>query len=154
MLARLEYYPGIMFLTTNLSNQMDEAIASRIDINLRYPVLDFQTRRKIWSNFLFDPPKPPQGFERPKIGISADDLDKLARWKLNGRDIKQSVKIAMKWCYIKGLSVNIDALKTGLRVTAPDAKVEESADMEQSGLRKRKRRDSTESAQSYCTPRG
>lgn len=45
----LEYYSGILILTTNRVGQLDEAIKSRIHIPLYYPRLDKSTTMKIWD---------------------------------------------------------------------------------------------------------
>ena len=47
-LRELEYYQGIMFLTTNRVNQIDDAIASRIHLPLKYKSLGLDARRGIW----------------------------------------------------------------------------------------------------------
>jgi hypothetical protein len=39
-LRKLEYYSGILFLTTNRAGTIDEAFKSRIYILLRYPSID------------------------------------------------------------------------------------------------------------------
>ncbi|KAK3705883.1 hypothetical protein LTR37_013036 [Vermiconidia calcicola] len=48
----LEYYEGIMFLTTNRVQTFDAAFQSRIHISLDYPELDRASRKKVWTNFL------------------------------------------------------------------------------------------------------
>ncbi|KAK4971110.1 hypothetical protein LTR66_011517 [Elasticomyces elasticus] len=48
----LEYYEGIMFLTTNRVNTFDAAFQSRIHISLDYPELSKESRRTVWRNFL------------------------------------------------------------------------------------------------------
>lgn len=48
----LEYYEGIMFLTTNRVQTFDAAFQSRIHISLEYPELDKPARKAIWRGFL------------------------------------------------------------------------------------------------------
>lgn len=48
----LEYYEGIMFLTTNRVETFDAAFQSRIHISLDYPELSAESRRTVWTNFL------------------------------------------------------------------------------------------------------
>lgn len=48
----LEYYEGIMFLTTNRVNTFDAAFQSRIHISLDYPELSIDSRKSVWRNFL------------------------------------------------------------------------------------------------------
>ncbi|KAL4879312.1 hypothetical protein BJY04DRAFT_220168 [Aspergillus karnatakaensis] len=45
----LEYYSGILFLTTNRVGNMDEAFKSRIHISLYYPPLTLTQTKKIWQ---------------------------------------------------------------------------------------------------------
>lgn len=51
-LRTLEYYSGILFLTTNRVGVIDEAFKSRIHVSLRYPSLDHTSTEKIWSVML------------------------------------------------------------------------------------------------------
>lgn len=51
-LRQLEYYPGLLILTTDRLGSCDEAFESRIHIAIRYPELDTAARRKIWTTFL------------------------------------------------------------------------------------------------------
>jgi hypothetical protein len=51
-LRELEYYQGIIFLTTNRVKEIDDAIASRIHLPLKYKSLGLDTRRGIWKSFL------------------------------------------------------------------------------------------------------
>lgn len=48
----LEYYEGIMFLTTNRVQTFDAAFQSRIHISIDYPQLSIESRRTVWDNFL------------------------------------------------------------------------------------------------------
>ncbi|RYP68601.1 hypothetical protein DL771_006573 [Monosporascus sp. 5C6A] len=48
----LEYYSGILFLTTNRVGVIDEAFKSRIHISLRYPRIQQRETRQIWENIL------------------------------------------------------------------------------------------------------
>jgi SpoVK/Ycf46/Vps4 family AAA+-type ATPase len=51
-LRHLEYYSGILFLTTNIVGVIDEAFKSRIHVALRYPSIDLESTKKIWNNVL------------------------------------------------------------------------------------------------------
>ncbi|KAK5165851.1 uncharacterized protein LTR77_008774 [Saxophila tyrrhenica] len=48
----LEYYEGIMFLTTNRVQTFDQAFQSRIHISLEYKELDLPSRKSVWLAFL------------------------------------------------------------------------------------------------------
>ncbi|KAF5328273.1 hypothetical protein D9758_017849 [Tetrapyrgos nigripes] len=89
-LRHLEYYPGILFLTTNRVSVFDEAIKSRIHISLFYDRLSPETREHLWDAFLSE--ADPQFFaflhEKPK------QKKILRNLPLNGREIKSVVKTA------------------------------------------------------------
>lgn len=51
-LRELEYYQGIMFLTTNRGKQIDDAIASRVHVPSKYKSLSLDAKRGIWKGFL------------------------------------------------------------------------------------------------------
>lgn len=90
-LRALEYYQGLMFLTTNRIGTFDEAILSRIHVILHFPDLTDHERAKIWDTSfrkLAD--------ERPniKIDFSLYDLayrdENIKRLKWNGREIRNA----------------------------------------------------------------
>lgn len=82
----LEYYEGIMFLTTNRIDNIDAAFQSRIHVSMQYPVLTSAARRSIWANFL-------EGLDVPQEW-NGQDLDDLSTVELNGRQIKNVLKSA------------------------------------------------------------
>ncbi|KAL5118601.1 hypothetical protein ACEQ8H_003452 [Pleosporales sp. CAS-2024a] len=82
----LEYYEGTMFLTTNRVQTFDPAFQSRIHISLDYQQLSIESRKTVWSNFLDN--------SAQEHTISAAQLKELARMDLNGRQIKNILKIA------------------------------------------------------------
>ena len=45
----LEYYSGILFLTTNKVGHFDEAFKSRIHVSLYYPPLDEESTMRVWK---------------------------------------------------------------------------------------------------------
>ncbi|PGH05352.1 hypothetical protein AJ79_06821 [Helicocarpus griseus UAMH5409] len=51
-LRTLEYYSGILFLTSNREGSIDEAFKSRIHVALRYPRIDRNGTIQIWDNIL------------------------------------------------------------------------------------------------------
>ncbi|EHL01856.1 putative ATP-dependent zinc metalloprotease FtsH [Glarea lozoyensis 74030] len=83
-LRTLEYYEGILFLTTNRISNMDAAFQSRIHVSMAYPDLTTASRRQIWQNFLT--------LSKQKSEIEEKDLDMLAQVNLNGRQIKNVLK--------------------------------------------------------------
>lgn len=49
-LRALDYFQGILFLTTNRVGHFDEAFLSRIHLSLGYERLDHAARAQIWEN--------------------------------------------------------------------------------------------------------
>jgi hypothetical protein len=85
-LRTLEYYEGIMFMTTNRVEDIDAAFQSRIHVSIEYPDLTAASRRTIWANFL-------KG-STIKSSLTDNDIAELAELKLNGRQIKNVLKTA------------------------------------------------------------
>ncbi|MCJ1444174.1 MAG: hypothetical protein MMC23_004675 [Stictis urceolatum] len=90
-LQALEYYQGIIFLTTNRVGAFDEAISSRIHISLYYPPFNEVKRQAVWNIHLRRLQK-----ERPHIQPTIDlqeyiqTSDKLRRLEWNGRQIRNA----------------------------------------------------------------
>lgn len=85
-LRTLEYYEGILFMTTNRVDNIDAAFQSRIHVSLEYPDLTAESRAQIWKNFL--------GAFRQRPEVTDEDVEELARLRLNGRQIKNILKTA------------------------------------------------------------
>jgi SpoVK/Ycf46/Vps4 family AAA+-type ATPase len=79
-LRKLEYYQGIMLLTTNRVKDFDEAVQSRIHVGIRFGPLDVDTRREIWKSFLEK-----ANTEKWRAAYSDKQLNVLAKHSLNGR---------------------------------------------------------------------
>ncbi|KAK1759780.1 putative aaa family protein [Echria macrotheca] len=180
-LRELEYYRGIIFLTTNLYQTIDSAFRSRVSLHLLFKPLSLQAREAVWRKFLDRLPGPglgrgeaegsvvtevtvneteeaPGGVQvqptdesspgpveaeagdsstqpetetvegvtrevqaRPVIDISDDDIKELAAWHLNGREIKNAVKMVKSWCDCKGYDLTLARLENGIRATSPHA---------------------------------
>jgi hypothetical protein len=78
----LDRYKGTLFLTTNRTEVLDPAFASRITVKLVYPDLNVERRQKIWELML----------EKAKI-VPEGDLSPLAEVELNGRQIRNCVRL-------------------------------------------------------------
>jgi SpoVK/Ycf46/Vps4 family AAA+-type ATPase len=87
-LRTLEYYRGILFLTTNRVGTFDEAFLSRIDVAVYFPPLSSESRVRLWSTFI----SKLENERRGEIRVGTDfksyirnDRD-LLNLQLNGRD--------------------------------------------------------------------
>ncbi|KAK1965454.1 P-loop containing nucleoside triphosphate hydrolase protein [Colletotrichum sublineola] len=84
-LRQLEYFQGILILTTNRIAQCDAAFESRVHISIDYPDLDEPARRQIWATFL----RRLKGIHHNSVvDIDEADISRLARLEINGRKIK------------------------------------------------------------------
>ncbi|MCJ1285065.1 hypothetical protein MMC26_004403 [Xylographa opegraphella] len=90
-LRQLEYYGGILFLTTNRISTMDDAFQSRIQIAFDYKPLDRTIRRQIWSNLIASDAIEIADDARDSIDEALDDLSRL---DLNGRQIRNTLNLA------------------------------------------------------------
>lgn len=100
-LRQLEYFQGILFLTTNRVETFDDAFQSRIHIALRYDPLDLRAKKAIFKMFV-DRARAQQKGNQEKITFTDEDYDSLARHDLNGRQIKNTVIRAQALAVNKG----------------------------------------------------
>ena len=121
-LRELEYFQGIIFLTTNLYNTIDVAFRSRVHIHLLFDKLSISSRRLLWEKFLARLPAAELLLQSGDRRVGPEALTELAKWDLNGREIKNSIKTVRTWCVCKGFQLNLSRLESGIRVTAPQAR--------------------------------
>ncbi|KAI1775826.1 hypothetical protein F4818DRAFT_441104 [Hypoxylon cercidicola] len=112
-LRQLEYFQGILFLTTNRVQTFDDAFQSRIHIALRYDDLDTKAKKAIFKIFI----------ERARVvtGVdlmpfNEDDYTSLARHKLNGRQIKNTIGTAQALAVNKGEPLSMRHIREVLDV--------------------------------------
>lgn len=96
-LRALQYYEGIMILTTNRVGSFDSAFKSRIHLAIKYPFLSQDSRRKLWQTFLEEAVTQSHLGKRtnsePEL-MTDENLNQLAEHELNGREIKNIVRTA------------------------------------------------------------
>ncbi len=107
-LQELEYYPSLLFLTTNREKVLDPAIYSRIHLTINYPALDAPSRRTIWRNFLD---------REAASNVSDTELDRLALIDLNGRRIRNVTKTAKIMAKREGRGMRLNDIKNVMRIT-------------------------------------
>ncbi|KAG9252262.1 P-loop containing nucleoside triphosphate hydrolase protein [Emericellopsis atlantica] len=94
-LRLLEYYQGCLFLTTNRVQSMDPAFQSRIHLAIEYPPLDEASRVAIWRGFLGRTVSLRRGQRGDDAHeVTADETAQLSKLELNGRQIKNVLKMA------------------------------------------------------------
>lgn len=89
-LRQLEYYQGILFLTTNRVSTMDTAFQSRIQIGIAFQSMTPGIRAQVWRQLL-----ELNGRDKT-IGPKAleDVRQKLSKCELNGRQIRNVLNVA------------------------------------------------------------
>ncbi|TVY52346.1 hypothetical protein LCER1_G005613 [Lachnellula cervina] len=90
-LRLLEYFQGILFLTTNRVETFDDAFQSRIHIALRYGELSAKAKKSVFKMFI-ERVRVLEGVET--MPFTEEDLSTLSRNNLNGRQIKNTIRTA------------------------------------------------------------
>ncbi|KAI3114677.1 hypothetical protein CBS147333_1832 [Penicillium roqueforti] len=112
-LRLLEYFQGILFLTTNRVETFDDAFQSRIHVALRYGDLTVKAKRSIWKMFI----ERVRAIDGVHIAsFSEEDYDMLSRHTLNGRQIKNSVRTAQALAVNEQAPLSMDHIKSVLEV--------------------------------------
>jgi hypothetical protein len=99
----LEYFNGLLFLTTNRVDDIDEAIISRCIAMIKYHTPDDADRRKIWRVMT----------EQFALPLGSALIDQLADGfpSATGRDIKGLTKLVAKFCQQKQLTPSLEVFK-------------------------------------------
>jgi len=113
----LEYFNGLLFLTTNRVDDIDEAIISRCIAMIKYHPPQQEDRRKIWQVMT----------RQFALDLDAALIDELVRLfpRATGRDIKGLTKLVAKFCQQKNLSPSIEVFRRccifrGMEATLPE----------------------------------
>jgi hypothetical protein len=83
-LRLLEYFQGILFLTTNRVETFDDAFQSRIHIALRYGELSTKAKKSVFKLFI-ERVRVLEGIET--MPFTEEDYNSLSRHNLNGRQV-------------------------------------------------------------------
>jgi AAA+ superfamily predicted ATPase len=99
----LEYFNGLLFLTTNRVDDIDEAIISRCIALIKYHPPGLDDRCKIWRVMT------------EQFGLAIDEalVGQLAELfpDASGRDIKGLAKLVAKYCHHKAVAPTLDVFK-------------------------------------------
>jgi SpoVK/Ycf46/Vps4 family AAA+-type ATPase len=99
----LEYWDGLLFMTTNRSDDIDDAIISRCMAVITYSMPAESERRQIWTVLA-------KQFE---VDISQPLIEELVRGfdKASGRDIKNLLRLTKRYVEARGLSYSLDVFR-------------------------------------------
>lgn len=105
-LRRMEYFRGLLFLTTNRVGQIDDAFVSRVHMAIGYERLSPEFRRNIWEGFFRKLERERAG--KVLVGPSAKKFVLTSKWveeiELNGRESGMCCRLPL-------LSLNLKASK-------------------------------------------
>lgn len=93
----MEYFSGLLFLTTNRVGQIDDAFMSRVHVAIGYEGLTPAARQEIWSGF-FKKLEKERG-DKIVIGKNARkyilESEEVRAIDLNGREIRNALQTAL-----------------------------------------------------------
>jgi SpoVK/Ycf46/Vps4 family AAA+-type ATPase len=109
----LEYFEGVLVLTSNRVGVFDEAFQSRVQLAIYYPPLDSDSRFEIWKTFFdimlgSDEKNKQREIER-KLGF-------LANQKMNGRQIRNVFNTARQLARFKKEDLSYSHIEQALDV--------------------------------------
>ncbi len=102
-LRTLEYFNGLLFMTTNRINDVDDAILSRCIATIQYEVPPKEDALRLWKTLAL----------QFNADLSDELIDALSNIyaKCSGRDIKELLKLTSKFCKSKQIPLSEDAFR-------------------------------------------
>ncbi|RDW61106.1 hypothetical protein BP6252_12489 [Coleophoma cylindrospora] len=92
----MEYYPGMLFLTTNRIGQIDDAFLSRTSVALTYEPLNSSVQLRVWEGFLAKLERERSDIivtDRARTFLEEDKDMNSIQW--NGREIRNALQTAI-----------------------------------------------------------
>jgi SpoVK/Ycf46/Vps4 family AAA+-type ATPase len=96
-------------MTTNRADEIDPAFHSRIHLTLHYPDLDPEAKKHIWTQFVTN-----SGHDHR---LAEKDFEELCQLKMNGRQIKNVVKISLLLAARDSQPLEMEHIRTVLSAT-------------------------------------
>ncbi|WPH00949.1 Hypothetical protein R9X50_00378300 [Acrodontium crateriforme] len=109
----MDYYQGILIMTTNQVVNFDDAFYSRIHLTLPFKPLDQASRRMIWSNFL-------RGAD-----ISASELSTFASENINRRQTKNIMEMTRRLAKDEDTPLRANHILDALMIMREDIELRE-----------------------------
>jgi SpoVK/Ycf46/Vps4 family AAA+-type ATPase len=102
LLQKMEAYDGIVILTTNLEQGIDEAFKRRLRFKIKFPFPDAELRLLLWQSMV-----PPEALREREL-----ELDWLARdFEMAGANIKNTVLRAAFNAAEQGIPISAQLLR-------------------------------------------
>lgn len=107
-LKHLEYFSGILFLTSNRVRVFDKAMKSRIHLALEYKPPNVDMRRRIWTHCL-------SAIPASELDLDVEeDVDDFLKEEVNGREIANCVNTARTLARFKRVKLQSKHVETVL----------------------------------------
>jgi AAA+ superfamily predicted ATPase len=102
-LRTLEYFNGLLFMTTNRIDDVDDAILSRCIATIQYEVPPKDDAIRLWQSLS----------AQFNADLSDELIEKLTNTysQASGRDIKELLKLTSKFCRAKNMPFSEDAFR-------------------------------------------
>jgi SpoVK/Ycf46/Vps4 family AAA+-type ATPase len=119
LLRVLEYYSGILILTTNRINQFDIAVQSRVNLGIKYNNLTMVQKQCIFSQFIDSIPEDMIDDKEGIVRWFKEDPDAI-EWlePLNGRQVRNVLFSAGNLAQKDGEMLRVDHIQTMAKHTA------------------------------------
>lgn len=106
----MEYYEGILFVTTNRVKVFDDAFLSRVHVALNFTELSQEAKEQIWRAFI-------KKMGSSAAAISPEEISQLAARSGDGRVIKNAAKTAHSLSIRNNEPVDYQKLRRMLEAT-------------------------------------
>jgi SpoVK/Ycf46/Vps4 family AAA+-type ATPase len=102
-LRTLEYFNGLLFMTTNRIDDVDDAILSRCIATIKYEIPPKDDAKRLWKSMAeqFNAELPDELIETLTVIFA----------QASGRDIKELLKLTCKFCRGKQIPLSVDAFR-------------------------------------------
>ncbi|KAK4203799.1 P-loop containing nucleoside triphosphate hydrolase protein [Triangularia verruculosa] len=113
-LRQLEYFQGIIFLTSNRAHVFDPAVKSHINIMLYYPSPDRATRKLLWEQKL-EPTLKRKPVPECQLDITSA-VRELLEYEMSGREISNTVNSALTIANDELRSLNMEHIRAVAKI--------------------------------------
>lgn len=107
LLQRIEDYPGIIIISTNLKENIDPAFLRRFQIMAEFPMPDQPQRRAIWEKLLAELPA-------GTVDLADRDWDEITKTELSGGGITNIVHYALLKSTYQQTAIGLPLIKEGI----------------------------------------
>ncbi|KAI1077367.1 P-loop containing nucleoside triphosphate hydrolase protein [Whalleya microplaca] len=110
LLSAVEYFEGVLFLTTNRFEAIDSAFKSRIHLSIAYQPLSLDGKKQLWQDFIT------RAYAKEHLPpwVTKRFLDKVAEAPVNGREIRNIVRMAHALARNKGRAIKAEDIFQGI----------------------------------------